>query len=209
MYDTILLVLYVVSFMALILCSAQIFKLRRRMNLFHQKPWLKLKMTKVDVVFDLGSPSSDLKRDGELIAFCRLYELTKAKRSIQLSLFAENVAPHFPAIKSDLLQFSQMLTTTGSEAYIWLEGRFPKSKFIRNVCAFLQTAESLADPRQFLKQNATLLEKLSADQFRRRKDFQAPYLTAANSIPTMLIFLMVILEMIQYMNIVQQSIQYN
>lgn len=203
-----LIILYVISFLALFICSIQIFRLRRP-RVFNRKPWLKLKTTHSDHAIDLGPLDSDLKRDGELIAFCRLYELTKSKRTIQLSLFAENVAQFFPAIKTDLLHFSQLLTTTGTDAYNWLERRFPKSKFIRNVCAFLQTAESLEDPSQFLKQNAAILEKLSADHFRRRKDFQTPYLTALNSIPMMFVVFMIILILIQYMNNIQQSIQYS
>ena len=197
-------VLYSVSFAALAVFSLQIFKARR--IFYINRPWLKLKKT--SRIFESEIKGSSLERDGEIIAFCRLYELTKAKRNLQLSVFSENVAHHFPHIRSDLLHFSQMLTTSGSEAYSWLERRFPKSPFIRNICVFLQTAESLSDPSQFLKQNAVMLEKLSADHYKRRKDYLSPIFTAINNIPTMLVFLTVILMMIRYMNLIQTSILY-
>jgi hypothetical protein len=151
-----------------------------------------------------------MKRDGELIAFARLYEMTRVKRSIQLAIFAEQVSDYFPAIKNELNQFSQMLTTHGAQAYGWFESRFPaKHAFIRRVVVFLQTAESLPDPTEYLRQNAELLERLSADLYKQKKDFQAPIVNALISVPTMLIFLMVILILLNYMTVVQQSIQFS
>jgi hypothetical protein len=208
LYSTVLYLLYTIAFGSLIFCVVQILRLRRA-DFARKRPWLKLKLRN-EVMREPGKKGSDVNRDGELIAYCRLYELTKSKRNIQLSIFTENVSHHFPNLKSDLLHFAQLLTTVGPDAYKWLESRFPpKHKFIRNVVAFLQTAESLPNPKDFLKQNSALLDKLSADHYKQRKDFQAPYLSAISSVPTMLVFLMVILMMLQYMNLIQSSIQYS
>lgn len=148
-------------------------------------------------------------RDGELIAFARLYEITRSKRTIQMSLFVQNVAPYFPLLSTDLRQFSQLLTTSGSAAYPWLESRFPpKHRFIRQICVFLQTADSIREAESFIRENALHLEKISADSYKQRKDMQAPLLGALNSIPMMITFLMVILILLQYMAMVQKSIQY-
>ncbi|MBJ6360495.1 hypothetical protein ACFOQM_04100 [Paenibacillus sp. GCM10012307] len=149
------------------------------------------------------------ERDGQLIAFCRLYEQTRRKRSIQLSYYANLVAEHFPLLETDLRNFSQLLTTSGKEAYTWLQGRFPKRHlFIRQVCIFLETAESLKDPSDYLKKNAEMLEKLSADRFKTRSEMEKEKIKAFNNIPMMLMFLMVILLLLEYTKVVSKNIQY-
>jgi hypothetical protein len=136
--------------------------------------------------------------------------MTRVKRNVQLAIFTEQVSDYFPSIRNELIQFSQMLTTHGNQAYKWFESRYPvKHKYIRRIVVFLETAESMLDPTEYLEKNSELLERISADLYKEKKDFQAPIVNALISVPTMLIFLMVILILIKYMGMAQSNIQFS
>lgn len=147
----------------------------------------------------------ELKRDGELIAFIRLYEMSQHRR-MQLSSFCEYAAAYLPLLHSDLLQFSQRLTLDGSDkAFIWLQSRYPNDHpFAQHVITYLQTSQTVDSHTK----NSIFLEKLSKDYYDRRKKANAPLFNLLNSLPSFLVFFMILMLLMQYMGIVMDGMSF-
>lgn len=147
-----------------------------------------------------------LKRDGELIAFVRLYELSQHRR-MQLSSFCEYAATYLPLLRSDLLQFAQRLTLDGADkAFQWLQSRFPHDHpFAQHVITYLQTSQAGSDSHT---RNSLFLEKLSRDFYERRKKANAPLFNLLNTMPSFLVFFMILLLLMKYMGIVMSGISF-
>ena len=151
------------------------------------------------------------KRDGEAIAFVRLYALARQnKSSVSLPAFCEQVAPFLPHLRQMLLSFSQRISLEGSvRAFEWLEKQFPERHlFIHQLCTFLQTADQLPDPTDFIDQNTQMLDRISRDHYESRRKAIAPFLNTLNAIPAALVFFMVLLLVLKFMAITRSQIYY-
>lgn len=152
----------------------------------------------------------ELKRDGELIAFIRLYEMSQHRR-MQLSSFCEYAATYLPLLRSDLLQFSQRLTLDGADkAFIWLQSRFPNDHpFAQHVFTYMQTSQTAqAKDSDSHSRISLFLEKLSRDFYERRKKANAPLFNLLNTLPSFLIFFMILMLLITYMGIVMDGMSF-
>jgi hypothetical protein len=159
------------------------------------------------VPFPFWRKRQALKRDGELIAFIRLYEMSQHRR-MQLSSFCEYAAIYLPLLRSDLLQFSQRLTLDGADqAFQWLQSRFPNDHpFAQHVFTYLQTSQTAqAKESSTHSGNRLFLEKLSRDFYERRKKANAPLFNLVNMLPSFLVFFMILLLLISYMGIVMEG----
>lgn len=150
-----------------------------------------------------------LKRDGELIAFIRLYEMSQHRR-MQLSSFCDYAATYLPLLRSDLLQFSQRLTLDGADkAFQWLQSRFPNDHpFAQHVMTYLQTSQAVQVNSDSHSRNSQFLEKLSRDFYERRKKANAPLFNLLNMLPSFLVFFMILLLLISYMGIVMEGMSF-
>lgn len=146
----------------------------------------------------------ELKRDGELIVFIRLYDLSQ-HRQMQLPAFCEYAAAYLPMLRADLLHFAHRLTLDGAEkAFIWFQSRFPNHHpFAQHAITYLQTSQTADSDSN--RRNSLFLEKLSRNFYERRKKTNAPFFNLLNSLPSFLAFFMILLLLIMYMGIVRDG----
>lgn len=148
--------------------------------------WLKLSHT-------------ELRRDGELIAFARMYELEPGQT---LAAFCRAVSPYFPKIGNDLVMFSQRLTVDGKMAYSWFRLRFPANHpFADKLILGLQAAESGAKAEM-----SSLLDQIAQDHFAAKKKTFAPLVNAMTMIPSILVVVMMLVILFKYFAIVKSSL---
>jgi hypothetical protein len=150
----------------------------------------------------------ELERDGELIALIRLYGILRRRKGMQFAAFVEQAAKYLPALRLDLLSFSQRLTLEGTEkAFLWLESRFPAHHaFVHHVCSLIQAAEQEDEPGLLVGQNSPFLEKMSRDHYERRRKAFSPWINVLNTVPSFLVFLMILMLILQYIGIAKSQI---
>lgn len=141
----------------------------------------------------------ELERDGELIAFARLFEMGRGKTS--LPVFCEQVSGYFPALRTDLLELSRRLTAEGPDrAFAWFESRFPEHhEFVHHVTLLLRQPKDAREVSGFL-------EKLSRSHFERRWKMVGPWLSVLNTVPSFAVMVMIVMLVIQYITIIKEQI---
>lgn len=145
----------------------------------------------------------DSKRDGQLIAFARLYELQQRTKKMQLSAFCRYAAEFLPMLRSDLLVFAQRLTTDGNTAFEWFEGRFPPHHlFLHRLLTTIRAMENGVEDRSF----GHFIDSVAQDHYLRRKKAISPALNTLMSLPSALVILMVVVLLMQYISITKQTI---
>lgn len=146
----------------------------------------------------------EFKRDGELIAFARLYELQKRTKRIELAAFCTKVTDHLPILRNELLNFAQRITTDGkSEAFTWFENRFSKNHpFVHKLLYTIRSNEGGGDEDGF----SSFLEKVSQDHFARNKKAKAPLFNILSALPTILVIMNIFMILMQYVSITSGSL---
>ena len=141
----------------------------------------------------------ELERDGELIAFVRLFEMGRGRTS--LPVFCVQVSGYFSALRTDLLELSRRLTAEGQDrAFAWFESRFPKRhEYIHHVTLLLRQPQETREVSGFL-------EKLSRSHFERRWKLIGPWLSVMNVVPSFVVMVMVVMLVVQYVTIVKNQI---
>lgn len=153
-----------------------------------------------------------IRKDGELIAFIKLYENNRMKESgyVSFESFCSHIAPHFEYIGKDLAHLSVRVTEDGLEkALDWFCSLFPRDHpFIHDIRSIILTVENMDDYEtvaRHLKSQSAIIAKLSSDQYERRWSFISDIATIFTSIPSILIFLMVISLVLLYVTIVKDN----
>lgn len=156
-----------------------------------------------------------IQKDGELIAFIKLYENNRAKQSgyVQFDAFCQQIAPHFKLLGDDLRSLSERVVEDGLEEGLdWFVSRFPKNHpFIYDIRSILITAESIGDYEgvmKHLKSHSSMIAKISSDQYERRWKFIGDIATIFTSLPSVLIFVMVVTLVLMYVQIIRSNLDY-
>lgn len=145
----------------------------------------------------------ETKRDGELIAFARLYELQQRTKKVQLPTFCRHSAEFLPLLSGDLILFAQQLTTEGSKAFKWFENRFPPNHlFLHKLLNAIQSIENGAEDHSL----GHFIEKVSQDHYLKRKKAIAPILNTLMSLPSALVIFMIVVLLMQYISITTNNI---
>lgn len=153
-----------------------------------------------------------IQKDGELIAFVKLYENNRMKRSgyVQLSSFCTQIAPHFEFIGKDLIILSERMIEDGLESAMdWFVSNYPRNHpFIHDIRTILITVESMDDYEtvaRHLKSQSAIISKISSDQYARRWNYIGDMATIFTSVPSILIFVMVISLVLLYVTIIKNN----
>ncbi|MVP02127.1 hypothetical protein [Paenibacillus lutrae] len=153
-----------------------------------------------------------IRKDGELISFLRLYENNRMKKSahVQFWAFCNQVSSHFQYLEKEILILGQRTNEESLEnGLTWLVQQFPEDHlFISDVRTIILTTEGLDSESavHFLKEQGKIITKISSDQYLRRWGFIGDIANVFNALPSALTFLMMIVLIMLYVNIIRTNL---
>ncbi|KAA9004932.1 hypothetical protein F4V43_09940 [Paenibacillus spiritus] len=151
-----------------------------------------------------------LQKDSELISFLRLYENNRLRRRgyVQFGQFCAESAGHFHYLRQDLYRLSEVAVDEGNEEAIeWFCSRFGSGhSLIGEVRSILLATEGMDDDLEaaaYLREQGHMIARMSSDQYLRRWSMIGDVASVINVIPSVAIFLMIVVLAMQYIMLIK------
>lgn len=154
-----------------------------------------------------------IRKDGELISFFILYEKNRkrSKGYLQFSEFCKQRAIESKYLQSDLLILVRRIDEEGLEkAMDWFVSRFPNDHpFVKDIRSIILAVEGMNDTdaaAKYLEDQSKIISGICSDVYTRKWKLLGDVANIFTTVPAMLIFLMAVVIVFQYTEIIKQQI---
>jgi hypothetical protein len=129
------------------------------------------------------------KKNGELMAFLKLYENNKRVQNLRFEHFVKRVSPHFRLLGKELIILSERATDDGLQhALDWFVKQFPGDHpFVGQIRTIILATEEKEGEEvvKYLDQESNTIARISNDLYLSRWSTISTYATVINALPSL------------------------